>query len=204
MMKAKDLTDQLGKLVSMKTLPGEVLVNKKALDYVETLVDKKVKKERFSNGKAEVLILSVRKTKSPEMCYMVHMDVVAGRDDQFKMKIEGDKLIGRGASDMKFSIPIGVALLNEAVDKKLDFALVIATDEEVGGLEGGKYLSEVKKYSPKLLIVPDGGENLNFVDKAKGVCQIKIVAKGVSAHASRPWLGEKCFGINSRVGTHSH
>ena len=113
-------------------------------------------------------------------------------DDQFVMKMEGDKAIGRGTCDMKFSIPLGVALLNEAKKKNVDFCLMITTDEEVGGFEGAKPISD-SGFAPQILIVPDGGDNLNFVDKAKGVCQLRLVAKGVPAHASRPWLGKNAI-----------
>ena len=120
------------------------------------------------------------------------MDVVAVRDDQFEMKIEGDKAIGRGTCDMKFSVPLGVALINEAKVKNVDFCLMITTDEEVGGFEGAKIIAD-RGFSPEVFIVPDGGENLNFVDKAKGVCQLKLIAKGIPAHASRPWLGKNAI-----------
>lgn len=184
---------QLSELVEMRTLPGEIEINHKALDTVEKWLDKKIDVQRFTNGKAEMLIASAERKMTPEICYMVHMDVVAGTDKQFKLKIVGDKLYGRGTCDMKFSIPLGIELINEAVDKKLDFCLVITTDEEIGGLEGAKYLREVLNFSPKLLIVPDGGEDLNFVDKAKGVCQISVMAKGKPAHASKPWLGKNAL-----------
>lgn len=184
---------QLSELVEMRTLPGEIKINHKALDTVEKWLDKRIDVQRFANGKAEMLVASVKKGMTPEICYMVHMDVVAGTDEQFKLKKVGDKLYGRGTCDMKFSIPLGIELINEAVEKQLDFCLVITTDEEVGGLEGAKYLREVLNFAPKLLIVPDGGEDLNFVDRAKGVCQISVVAKGKPAHASRPWLGKNAL-----------
>jgi succinyl-diaminopimelate desuccinylase len=192
-MNKKKFVEQLKQLVEIRTLSGEVEANKKALDLVETWLDKKINIERYKNGKAEVMVASVNKGMSPEICYMVHMDVVAGTDKQFKLKIVGDKLFGRGTCDMKFSIPLGVELINEAVAKNLDLCLIITTDEETGGLEGAKYLREVLNFSPKLLIVPDGGEDLNFVDKAKGVCQIRVVAKGKPAHASRPWQGKNAL-----------
>ncbi len=192
-MNKKEFEKALGRLVELRTLPGDLEANKLALDLVEKELDGRLVVDRFQNGKAEVLIASVNAGVSPEYCYMVHMDVVAGREDQFEMVVDGDKLVGRGACDMKFSVPIGVALINEAADKGVDFALVITTDEEVGGIEGAKYLKEERRYAPKALIVPDGGENLNFVDKAKGVCQVRVEAKGRPAHASRPWLGENAL-----------
>ena len=191
-MTKTDLIKQLGDLVAMKTLPGEVEENANALDYVEKLIDKGITVERVKNGKAEVLRAWVKKSETPKYCFMVHMDVVAGRDDQFVMKVDGDKAIGRGTSDMKFSIPLGVALLNETMSKNVDFCLMITTDEEIGGFEGAKSVAD-NGFSPQVFMVPDGGDNLNFVDKAKGVCQLRLVAKGVPAHASRPWLGKNAI-----------
>ncbi len=191
-MTKDDLIKQLTDLVSFKTLPGDVEENAKALDYVQDLIDKSVDVERIQNGKAEILLASINKGQSPRYCYMVHVDIVAGRDDQFVMRMEGDKAIGRGTSDMKFSIPLGIALLNESKQKNVDFCLMITTDEEVGGFEGAKYMAE-KGFSPKVFIVPDGGDNLTFVNKAKGICQLRLVSKGVPAHASRPWLGKNAI-----------
>jgi len=191
-MNKEELIKQLGDLVAFKTLPGEMEENSMALDYVQELIGEGFEMERVKNGKAEVLMASVMKGKTPKYCYMVHMDVVAGRDDQFEMKMDGNKAIGRGTCDMKFSIPLGISLLKEAKDKKIDFCLMVTTDEEVGGLEGAKLIAE-RGFAPQILIVPDGGENLNFVDKAKGVCQLKLVAKGKPAHASRPWQGKNAI-----------
>lgn len=198
-MTKEDLIGQLENLVSFKTLSGDIAENSKALDYVEGLIKKGVAIERTKNGKAEVLRAWVTKSNVPKYCYMVHIDIVAGRDDQFVMKVEGDKAIGRGTSDMKFSIPLGIALLNEAMDKNIDFCLMITTDEEVGGLEGAKLIAE-SGFAPQVLIVPDGGDNLNFVDKAKGVCQLRLLAKGVPAHASRPWQGKNAIDSLVRLG----
>ncbi|HBC45343.1 MAG: hypothetical protein UX08_C0019G0007 [Candidatus Collierbacteria bacterium GW2011_GWB1_45_35] len=191
-MTKDDLTKQLTDLVAFKTLPGETEENSRALDYVVKMIGGGIDIERVRNGKGEVLIAQVIKGNTPKYCYMVHMDVVAGRDDQFVMKVEGEKAIGRGTCDMKFSIPLGVALLNEAKTKNIDFCLMITTDEEVGGFEGAKPVAD-RGFAPKIFIVPDGGENLSFVDKAKGVCQLRLVSKGIPAHASRPWLGKNAI-----------
>ncbi len=186
--------DQLSRLVECNTQPGDFTENSRALDLVVSWLSKKAKVKRLKNGKAEILIAGNKDTLSPDVAYLVHMDVVAGKPEQFKMIVDGDKLIGRGTSDMKFSVPIGIALLNELIgNDKLSFALVITTDEEVGGFEGTNYLVNEMGYMPKLLIVPDGGDNLVFVDRAKGVCQINIHSTGSPAHASRPWQGKNAL-----------
>lgn len=195
MWNQETFVEQLRQLVACRTLPGDVDENARALDLVTGWLGNEAVKKRVKNGKAEILIASNTKTMSPNFALMVHMDVVAGRDDQFEVEVGGDRLIGRGVSDMKFSVPMGIALVNElvAIKSKLKFSLVITTDEEVGGFEGAKFLEEKMGFLPKVLIVPDGGDNLFFVNKAKGICQILVESKGKPAHASRPWLGKNAL-----------
>jgi len=82
------------------------------------------------------------------------------------------------------------------LDKNL--GLMITSDEEVGGFYGVNMLLNQVNWSCDLAIVPDGGERLGrIVIEEKGIIQLKIAAKGKSAHGSRPWLGinaiEKLF-----------
>ena len=185
--------NQLKKLIAFKTVTGNVEENSKALDYIESLLPKDVSVKRHKNKNAEILVASTLSQFNPDIGYLVHMDVVVGRPEQFIPKTNGDKIIGRGASDMKFSIPIGISLLKFAKENKIDFTLAITTDEETGGEEGASYLASVLKFKPKILIVPDGGDNLTFVNKSKGVCWLTVSSKGKPAHASRPWIGKNAL-----------
>lgn len=192
----KDLfISQLTKLVSFETVTGNVTENSKALDYVTSLLNSKAIIKRTKNKNAEILIAGNFKTLTPDVAYLVHMDVVSAKPEEFKLKIKGDKAFGRGASDMKFSIPMGISLLNEFISSKskLSFALAITTDEEHGGDEGCAYLAEKLNFRPKCLIVPDGGDNLTFVNKSKGVCWLDVISKGSPSHASRPWMGKNAL-----------
>lgn len=194
-MNKQTFINQLKKLVAFETVTGNIEANAKALDYVQTLLDPNILVKRVKNKSAEILVAGNTKTKAPDMAFMVHIDVVFANKSQFTLMQKGDKLIGRGTSDMKFSIPMGVSLLNELIAQKskTSFALVITTDEEVGGFDGGAFLAENLKFRPKCLLVPDGGDNLVFVEKAKGVCQVLIESKGRPAHASRPWMGKNAI-----------
>lgn len=113
----------------------------------------------------------------------------------FTMTQQENKIFGRGVSDMKFSIPLGIALLNELIENKspLQFSFVVTTDEEIGGLDGAAHLAETAQWRPKVLIVPDGGDNLQFVHASKGVAQFVVESTGTSAHASRLWDGENAI-----------
>ena len=192
----KDLfISQLTKLVSFETVTGNVAENSKALDYVVSLLNPKAIMQRVKYKKTEILLAGNVKTLSPNIGYLIHIDVVSAKPEEFKLKIKGDTAFGRGTSDMKFSIPLGIELLNKLITNKskLTFALVITTDEETGGHDGCGYLSKKLKFRPKCLIVPDGGENLTFVNKSKGVCWLDIISHGSPSHASRPWMGKNAL-----------
>lgn len=194
-MKRDVFLAQLIKLVSFETVTGNVVENAKALDYVKSLLNPKATIKRIKNNTAEIFIAGNVKSQSPDIAYLVHMDVVSAKPDEFKLKIKDDKAFGRGTSDMKFSIPMGIELLNELIlnKSKLSFVLVMTTDEETGGENGCGYLAEKFKFRPKCLIVPDGGDNLTFVNKSKGVCWLDVTSKGTPAHASRPWMGKNAL-----------
>lgn len=195
MLKKKELIEQLTSLVAFPTLSGDQKTNHQAIDYVESLLSPKAYVERIQNGNAEIFIASNRKTMKPEVGYMVHVDVVAASKELFTLRQKDNIVFGRGVSDMKFSIPLGVALLNELIEEQspLTFSLVVTTDEEVGGFDGAAYLAQVLEWRPKVLIVPDGGDNLQFVTASKGVAQFNIESRGISAHASRVWLGKNAI-----------
>lgn len=194
-MKRDIFLSQLTKLVSFETVTGNVAENSKALDYVESLLNPKAIVKRIRNNQAEILTAGNALTDSPDISYLVHMDVVNAKPEQFKLTSKEDKVFGRGVSDMKFSIPLGIELLNGLIRDKSDisFTLAITTDEETGGPDGCNYLAEQLKFRPKCLIIPDGGDNLTFVNKAKGVCWIDVNSKGSPAHASRPWMGKNAL-----------
>lgn len=186
---------QLAKLVSLKTISSDVQTNQEGLAYIKTLINSDANITELSHQNQPMLIASNCQTKQPQYVYLVHLDVIPGKKNQFELKQQGDRLIGRGTSDMKFSIPLGIALLNELLETELqlDFSLVITTDEETGGFLGAAYLADEYQLRPDLLLVPDGGGPNKFVNKSKGICQIVVSAEGKPAHASQPWKGKNAL-----------
>lgn len=195
MLTEQQLIEQLDGLVRCKSLTGDFAENKKAIDLVVSLLPKKAIVKRLLNEGTEILLASNVDTLQPEIGYMVHIDVVAAPDEMFKVTREGDILRGRGVSDMKFSIPLGIALLTELIEQKskISFTLCITSDEEIGGFAGGAWLANTFGWKPETLLVPDGGDELRFVEAGKGVCQIQVTSRGLTAHASRVWLGNNAI-----------
>ncbi|OHA16497.1 MAG: hypothetical protein A3C79_02670 [Candidatus Taylorbacteria bacterium RIFCSPHIGHO2_02_FULL_45_28] len=191
----KQFMQDLSELISFKTITSDSVQNKKALDFIVSKISKKAIIKRIKNDGVETLIVSNKDTRTPDVCFLVHVDVVVGKPEQFSMIIKKGMAYGRGVSDMKFSIPMGYSLLNDLIEDKSDisFAFVVTTDEETGGFKGGAYLANEYKFKPKMLIVPDGGDDLIFISKAKGVCALRIDSKGIPAHSSRIWDGKNAL-----------
>ena len=195
MLQKKEFLKQLTKLVGIPTVTSNLEANAQAIEYIASLISPKADIQIIQNGQAQILIASNKKTLAPEMGYMVHVDVVAASEELFSLRQDNNLVYGRGVSDMKFSIPLGIALLNEIIEKQstLSFSFVVTTDEEIGGFDGGAYLARVLKWRPQALIVPDGGDNLQFVRASKGVAQFLVESSGISAHASRVWKGKNAI-----------
>src|SRR5258706_6199074 len=191
----KKFISDLSALISFRTVTGEGQGFDEAFSFIRERLHRDSFVEVIQNEGETIFIASNAKTKEPDICYLVHVDVVSAHPYQFDMTLENWMAIGRGVSDMKFSIPIGYELLHHLIERKssLSFALVITSDEERGGFKGAQYLADVYKMRPKVLIVPDGGDDFVCINKSKGVCHLKVSSIGVPAHASRPWDGRSAL-----------
>ncbi|MDM8539604.1 M20/M25/M40 family metallo-hydrolase [Desulfococcaceae bacterium HSG9] len=129
----------------------------------------------------------------PPLLLSAHLDVVPGGKEMFEPKIEGDKLIGRGASDMKFAIPVFFNVLDRLKTGKRKILLAFTFDEEIGGQHGMRYLLEDAGLRPKVGFIPDGGDNFCIVAYEKGVFMFRVKTYGKATHISRPWLGKNAI-----------
>ncbi|MGK2931261.1 MAG: M20 family metallopeptidase [Solirubrobacterales bacterium] len=121
-----------------------------------------------------------------------HFDVVPAEPGQFSPRVEGDRLIGRGAYDMKAALAAMMLALPEpgSAPNGLRVELGIVSDEE----------SEEDKDRGSDHLVDSGltgnfaitGEptDLNIGVAAKGVLALRIGVAGRAAHGSTPWLGD--------------
>lgn len=152
-------------------------------------------KVRTYSVKKDFSLLAARKLKK-HFQYILngHLDIVPANYPQaFKPVVKGDRLYGRGTSDMKGPVAAMMALVKDKELENVDMALLLTTDEERGGFNGVKYLVDKKGYSCDCVVVPDGGDNFRLILTEKGVLHLKFEAKGKAAHGSRPWQGENAI-----------
>ena len=134
--------------------------------------------------------------KAP-LCLTGHLDVVplgarTWTKDPFRGESDGDKLYGRGSSDMKAGVA-AILLAARSMAKKLPGTpgvVIVLTAAEEGGCIGSRFLSEQKALMGKAgaMIVGEPTSNYPLVGH-KGSVKFHARFKGVSAHGSMPHLG---------------
>jgi succinyl-diaminopimelate desuccinylase len=121
-----------------------------------------------------------------------HIDVVPGHPEQFAPRIDGGRLYGRGAYDMKAALAammLAVADLSQGL-AGAEVELIVVPDEERS--EPGENCTQ--------MMVNDGlradfvvcGEptDMQVGVQAKGVLMLRIDVPGTAAHGATPWLGD--------------
>jgi len=134
----------------------------------------------------------------PDIILNAHIDVVpVVNQEMFKLQRQDGKLIGRGASDMKYSIASFIASLKfvhqEVGLDKVSIAMMITADEETGGFDGVGHLVNEIGYRAKYVIIPDGLKSWGVITQAKGASAFKVTVTGKSTHASTPWDGNNAI-----------
>jgi succinyl-diaminopimelate desuccinylase len=120
-----------------------------------------------------------------------HLDVVPARPEQFAPRIEGDRLYGRGAYDMKGGLAAMMCAVRDLVAQDgVRVHFVCVADEESEDLEqrGSDFLVE-EGYVGDFAITGEPTD-LHIGVQAKGVLAMRIEVSGTSAHGSTPWEGD--------------
>lgn len=150
--------------------------------------------ERFeSHGVPSALVyVADKRPKKFAILLNVHLDVVPGKKANYKAKVVGDKLYGVGSMDMKGNAAAAIYAFKE-VARMVNYpiALQLVTDEEVGGVHATKY--QVSKGVRADFVLATEPTNFEIVHKAKGVLQVKISNKGITAHGAYPWRGQNAI-----------
>lgn len=122
-----------------------------------------------------------------------HLDVIAGKPQQYRPTIRANRLYGVGALDMKANASCLIQVFKDVAKiVRYPLALQLVTDEEVGGLKGTKY--QIEEGVKADFIIAGETTNLDIVSRAKGILWVKISATGAAAHGAYPWRGVNAIG----------
>jgi succinyl-diaminopimelate desuccinylase len=140
-----------------------------------------------------VLIAEVgaRDAKAPCIVFHGHLDVVPGLAQQFTARTEGDRLIGRGAYDMKGGLAAMLCALRDvADDQSIRVRMVVVPDEESEELDERSTDAIVARGLGGNFAITGEPTDLHIGIQAKGVLAMRIAVHGRAAHSSTPWLGD--------------
>jgi succinyl-diaminopimelate desuccinylase len=156
----------------------------------------KVDYHEYADSRTSVVARLGGSEKKPPLCLTGHLDIVplgarAWTKDPFRGETDGDKLYGRGSSDMKAGVAaILLAVRNQS--KKLNGTpgvVVVLTAAEEGGCIGSRHLAQTQLLGRAgAMVVGEPTSNYPLVGH-KGSVKFHASFKGVGAHGSMPELG---------------
>lgn len=137
------------------------------------------------------------------MWIMAHTDVVPPGDlekwqsDPWQLRVDGDKIYGRGVEDNQQGLVSAVMLAKALLESKeappCDLAILFVADEECGSKFGIHYVLEHANpfKANDLIVVPDGGaaDGTEIEIAEKSIMWVKFQLKGSQCHASTPERG---------------
>ena len=139
--------------------------------------------------------------RRPPLCFTGHLDTVRlgdapWRHSPFEGEVDGDKLFGRGASDMKSGVAAMVYAakrLAQTPNRSSSLVLIFTAGEETccqGALDLTK--SGVLPDSVGAIVVGEPTTNIPLIGH-KGVVRFLIRTRGRAAHAAMPELGDNAI-----------
>jgi len=174
--------------------------------WIETLFqDLGIESQRITTDPAKPnLVATIPGASDRTLLFNGHMDTVPFDADEWTYdplgEQDGDRLYGRGATDMKG--PLAAILYTaERVaeadsDPPVTLAFAIVSDEETGGAAGVSTLADsevLDEVDPDACVIGEttcsaGNHSVTVADR--GSIWLTLEADGVAAHGSRPMLGE--------------
>jgi len=141
-----------------------------------------------------VILAEVGPTNAPTVVLHGHLDVVPAREGQFTPRVEGDRLIGRGAYDMKGALAAMMyALKDAAAQDEVRVRFVCVPDEESEDVSRRSTDALVKEGFKADFALTGEPTDLHIGVQAKGVLAVRVLVSGTAAHGSTPWLGDNAI-----------
>ena len=199
------------KLISFNTVnpPGQ---ERDCAEYLASLLEDggfKVTLYEFSERRTSLIAQIGSYGDKAPICFAGHMDTVplgANRweKDPFSGEVDGDKVFGRGSSDMKGGLAamvVAALRLANIANRKAGITLVCTASEETG-CQGAHHLARLGNALGEAgaLLIGEPTSNYPLVGH-KGALWLEVSTSGVTAHGSMPEQGENAIYKAAQVVT---
>jgi len=161
----------------------------------------RVEYHEYEDSRTSLIARAGGNDKKPPLCLTGHLDVVPlgsrrWTRDPFNGETHGDKLYGRGSSDMKAGVAAMLIAARAFADKLSGtpgLVLVLTASEENGCI-GSHHLAQLPGMMGKAgaIVVGEPTSNYPMVGH-KGSIKFHAEFQGVSAHGSMPHLGDNAI-----------
>lgn len=178
------------KLIKIRSTPDSVSALEKVLhESLAPLKDFTVEWFEKNGSKSALVYSGTKRPKKFRVILNGHLDIIPGKDEQYTPKTIGNKLYGAGVMDMKSNTACLIHVFKTLAQKvQYPLGLQLVTDEEIGGFNGTKY--QIDRGVKADFVIVGEATNLNIENKTKGILQVKISTKGITAHGAYPWKGK--------------
>ncbi|MCD6577647.1 MAG: M20 family metallopeptidase [Anaerolineaceae bacterium] len=196
--KKKELIEICKDLVEIKTVnpPGN---EQKLVDYCQVFLKQigaKIKVVQHSPTRSSLIAKWEGNIEGKQFLFVGHADTVPPGDiekwrhNPFEPVVEGEKIFGRGASDMKSGIAALLLALRSLKEKKPENTIIFAltADEESGCLGAKSLLNMPDVLNPDFILIPEPTNNKIAIAE-KGALWLRLMTYGKIAHASMPKMG---------------
>ncbi|WP_205699180.1 M20 family metallopeptidase [Conexibacter sp. SYSU D00693] len=131
---------------------------------------------------------------APTVVLHGHLDVVPAHPGQFDPRVEGDRLIGRGAYDMKGALAAMMCAVKDVADQdRVRVRFVCVPDEESEDVSRRSTDTLVAEGLRGDFAITGEPTDLHIGVQAKGVLAVRVAVTGISAHGSTPWMGDNAI-----------
>jgi succinyl-diaminopimelate desuccinylase len=183
-------------LLEITSIPSPIGEEKALCDHVEARLQRSVDRARITRFRDSLIVRAHEKPGAQRIALVGHLDVVRTQHDG-PARIEGERLYGAGAADMKSGLAIMIELCERLPRATLpvDLTLVFYEREEGPFAENvlGPMLEEfdeLKRFDLAVCLEPsDNRLQLGCM----GSLHATVTFEGRTAHSARPWEGENAI-----------
>ena len=154
--------------------------------------DLEVHVQEAAPGRPNVILIARGSGGGRSLMLNAHTDTVgaAGMDDPFGARIQGGRMFGRGAYDMKSGLAAIMLSLKAAQGLSLSGDVIVSAvvDEEYGSIGTEALLADWERWRADAVVIAEPTE-LAISIAHRGFVWADIEVFGVAAHGSRPHLG---------------
>ncbi|MGN6662705.1 MAG: M20 family metallopeptidase [Solirubrobacterales bacterium] len=188
------MTDELvvlaKRLISYETCEAEAIAE--AAGFVQGWLEARgIEAESDEVRGLPVVKAEVGPEGAPTVVLHGHIDVVPGLSGQFEPRVEGDRLYGRGAYDMKGAVAamlMVTAAMREQDQVRVRLGIVGDEESEEEAERGSDHLVDTGFTGD--FAVTGEPTDLHIGIEAKGVLALRLEVGGTAAHGATPWLGD--------------